>query len=256
MTEKNTNYENECAVVVGATGSFGHAIVARLLDAGLKVVAVARSKDSLATLCASQPRIVPCVADISVDDSVEAIRSSVSDTVRMVVHGPGVAVAGGILTAPTSAVVDAVNIKVGGMLRLVRALDERLVRSSRLVAIGGHYGLEPSAYAAAPGIANAAIVNLMRQLSLALGQRGITAHVIAPGPADTERLRRVAADRAKLRGVTVETILDEMLSESSIKAFATPEQVAWAVRLLLDPEADAMTGSTLMLDAGRRKGLP
>ncbi|PKO88580.1 MAG: short-chain dehydrogenase, partial [Betaproteobacteria bacterium HGW-Betaproteobacteria-12] len=30
----------------------------------------------------------------------------------------------------------------------------------------------------------------------------------------------------------------------------------WAVTLLLAPEADAMTGSSLMLDAGRRRGLP
>jgi NAD(P)-dependent dehydrogenase (short-subunit alcohol dehydrogenase family) len=100
------------------------------------------------------------------------------------------------------------------------------------------------------------LVNVMRQLSLAYGERGITAHLIAPGPADTERLHRVAADRAMLRGITVETVLDEMKAESSIKAFTTPEQVAWAVAMLLDPAADAMTGSTLMLDSGRRRGLP
>jgi hypothetical protein len=58
----------------------------------------------------------------------------------MVVHGPGVAVAGGILTAPTESMVDAVNIKVGGLLRLVRAADGRLAAGSRIVAIGGHYG--------------------------------------------------------------------------------------------------------------------
>jgi len=32
--------------------------------------------------------------------------------------------------------------------------------------------------------------------------------------------------------------------------------VAWAVSVLLAPEADAMTGSSLMLDSGRRRGLP
>ncbi len=174
----------------------------------------------------------------------------------MVVHGPGVAVAGGILAAATESVVDAVNIKVGGMLRLVRAADSRLAEGARLVAIGGHYGLEPTAYAAAAGVANAALINVMRQLSLAYGARGITAHTIAPGPADTGRLHRVAANRATLRGIAVDAVLDEMKAESSIGAFVTPQQVAWAVALLLAPEADAMTGSTLMLDAGRRRGLP
>ncbi|WP_018230567.1 SDR family NAD(P)-dependent oxidoreductase [Methyloversatilis universalis] len=250
----------ELAVVVGATGDFGQAIVGRLLQAGLGVVAVARSAGSLDALCSEfagvGAGVRACVADIGDDSAIAALTASVDRPVRAVVHGPGVAVAGGILNAPTAALVDAVNIKVGGLLRLVRAVDERLVAGSRLIAIGGHYGFEPTAYAASAGIANAALVNAVRQLSLAYGERGITAHLIAPGPADTARLHRVAADRAAMRGVTVDTVLDDMRAESSIRAFTTPAQVAWAVSTLLAPEADAMTGATLMLDSGRRRGLP
>lgn len=246
----------ELAIVVGATGDFGRAIVGRLRREGLQVLAVARTAAALEALSGSDPGVVACEADIASDSSVAAIEAAIDRPVRIVVHGPGVAVAGGILDVPVAAMVDAVDIKVGGMLRVVRAADARLASGARLVAIGGHYGLEPTAYAAAAGVANAALVNVMRQLSLAYGHRRITAHTIAPGPADTARLRRVAADRAQLRGVGVDAVLDEMKAESSIAAFTTPEQVAWAVGLLLEPEAEAMTGSTLMLDAGRRRGLP
>lgn len=252
--------DGEVAVVVGATGAFGTAIVDRLAAAGLSVVAVARSEDTLAALRDRMPGVVTCIADIASDTAIAAIAAAivtgVDRPVRMVVHGPGVGVAGGILTAPTATLVDAVNIKVGGLLRLARAVDGRLAAGSRIVAIGGHYGFEPTAYAASAGIANAALVNAVRQLSLAYGPRGVTAHLIAPGPADTERLRRVAADRAALRGIGIEDVLAEMRAESSTARFTTPEQVAWAVSILLDPGADAMTGSTLMLDSGRRRGLP
>ncbi len=246
----------ELAVVVGATGAFGKAMVDRLAAAGLGVVAVARSVDSLAALRDRAPGRVACAADIADDAAIEAIAAAVDRPVRMVVHGPGVAVAGGILTAPTGSMVDAVNIKVGGLLRLTRAVDGRLAAGSRIVAIGGHYGFEPTAYAASAGVANAALANVVRQLSLAYGPRGVTAHLIAPGPADTERLRRVAADRAALSGISVDEVMAGMLAESSIGRFTTPEQVAWAVSILLAPEADAMTGSSLMLDSGRRRGLP
>ncbi len=174
----------------------------------------------------------------------------------LVVHGAGVATAGGVLGVSTAAVVDAVNIKVGGMLRLVRAVDAHLVRGSRLVAIGGHYGFEPSAYAATAGVANSALANLMRQLSWAYGERGVTAHLVAPGPVDTERLHRVAADRAARDAITVDAVLAQMKGESAIGVFTTTEQVAWAIEMLLAPEADALAGSTLFTDAGRRKGLP
>lgn len=249
-------FANELAVVVGATGAFGQAIVPRLISAGLRVVAVARSEASLGALAEKYGAVIPCIADISDDSAIEAIKAVIDAPVRAVVHGPGVGVAGGILEAPTATMVDAVNIKVGGLLRLSRAVDAHLQKGSRLIAIGGHYGLEPTAYAASAGVANAALFNVSRQLSLAYGPRGITAHVIAPGPADTERLHRVASTRAEQRGITLDEVLDEMKAESSTASFTTPEQVAWAVRMLLDPEADAMTGSTLMLDSGRRKGLP
>lgn len=256
IAQDTAQMSRDVAVVVGATGAFGRVIVARLQQAGLCVVAVARTAKALAALEAEFPGLVPCQADISEDSSIAAIAASLPGPVRMVVHGPGVVAAGGIMSIAPGGLVDAVNIKVAGFVRLVRAVDEKLLPQARLVAIGGHYGLEPTAYAAAAGIANAALLNVVRQFSLGYGPRGITAHMIAPGPADTARLRRVAADRAAMASITTEDVLDELKAESSLGAFTTPEQVAWAVTTLLASEADAMTGSTLMLDAGRRRGLP
>lgn len=248
--------QQDIAVVVGATGAMGQVIARRLAARGLKVIAVARSADSVTALAASSPEIVACVADIADDSAIEAIAARLDGPVRMLVHGPGVATAGGVATAPTAAVVDAVNIKCGGLMRLVRAAEARLVRGSRIVAIGGHYGFEPTAYAATAGVANAALANLVRQYSWAMGERGITAHLVAPGPADTDRLRRVATARGERDGIAAEAVLDEMRRESAIGAFTTVEQIAWAIELLLAPEADALAGGTLFMDAGRRKGLP
>lgn len=244
------------AIVVGATGTFGIEIVNQLIDCGLHVLAVGRSVESLASLTEQFADVSICQADISQDSAIEAIKASINGPVKMVVHGPGVAVAGGILSAATTAMVDAVNIKVGGILRLTRAADQHFTDNGRIVAIGGHYGLEPTEYAASAGVANAALVNVMRQLSLAYGRRGISAHTIAPGPADSDRLRRVAAARADQRGISVDDVLEELLDESSVHQFTTPEQVGWAVCNLLDDRAIGMTGSTIMLDSGRRKGLP
>lgn len=246
----------ETAVVVGATGAMGQLICRRLAGAGLNVLAVARSAEQLAGLVASADGITACAADIGSDDAIEQIGSQVDGPVRMVVHGPGVPTAGGILAAPTSALVEAVNIKVGGMVRLVRAVDKHLQPRSRLVAIGGHYGFEPTAYAATAGVANAALANLIRQMSWAYGDREITAHLVAPGPADTERLRRVATARAERDGITADEVLDEMREESALHQFTDVNDVAWAIEMLLAPQANSLAGSTLFMDAGRRRGLP
>ena len=241
----------ELAIVSGGAGAIGQIIVRRLLERGLDALIIGR------TAPAGLPAGARfCAADLGADTAIATIAAALDAPVRAIVHSVGVPVAGGVLEASPEALLGAVNVKVCGLLRLVRAAEAHFVPQSRIIAIGGHYGLEPTAYAATAGVGNAALMNLCRQLALAHGPRGVTAHVIAPGPADTERLRNVAAARAAQRGTDVEAVFAELKAESAIGAFTTPEQVAWGVSLLLDPEADAMTGSTLMLDSGRRRGLP
>lgn len=246
----------ETAVVVGVTGAFGQVIAEALLERGLSVVGVARDHDALADLAGKLGTdFTGCTVDIGDDRAIEAIAAALPDrNVAMVVHSVGLPVAGGVLDAPPDALAAATNLKCGGFLRLVRATQARMRRGSRLVAIGGHYGFEPSPYAATAGVGNAALANLVRQMSWAYGPRGITAHLVAPGPADTDRLRKVAVARAERAGKPLDEEYENMRADSAIGAFTTPEQVAWAIVTLLDPRADAMAGSTVGLDSGRRHG--
>lgn len=223
--------EAKTVVVVGVTGAFGKVIVKRLMGERFEMLAVARDRPRLESLQRELPGLQICSTDIDNNSAIDAISDRVKQPVRAIVRGPG----GGMREADLDVLNDAINIKVGGLL---------------------HYGLEPTAYAAAAGVANAALMNVVRQLSLAYGSRYVTAHTIAPRPADTERLNRVAAAMAERDQTTVHQALGTMLADSSIKSFTTPEQVACAVSTLLDPYAASMTGSTMMLGSGRRRGLP
>ena len=238
------------AVVVGASGALGSAIASRLGKEGLTVVAVSRS---------GGPDPLSCAADIGSDSAVAAIASAGvgagDDPVRMVVQAAGLPAAGPVETIAPDALGHAVALKAGGLLRLIRAVDGRLERGSRIVALGGHYGIEPAPYACAAGVTNAALANLVRQLAIAYGPRGITTHLVAPGPADTPRLRGLSKQTAEQRGVPVEQVLAERAAESPLGRLVTPDEVAWSVALLLAPEADALLGSTLSLDMGARKGI-
>ena len=243
----------ETVVIVGAAGDIGRHICLAAIEKGCDELAIGRNADAMRIPELEGARLLTC--DISGDDAIATIRAALENPVRAVIHGPGVDTAGGVLTAPISAVIDAANIKVGGMMRLVRACEDFFVEGTRLIGIGGHYGFEPTAYAATAGIGNAALANLIKQYSIAFGGKGVTAHLVAPGPADTARLHRVASARAQRAGQSVDTVLAEMRSESSIGEFTDVSAVAWAVMSLLSPHASAMTGSTLFLDAGRRRGI-
>ena len=243
------------AVVVGATGEVGAAIVARLREAGVPLVAVARDRDRLEQLSATHDGITACRADIGDDSSGEAIAAAVSGPVRMVVQSAAVPPAGPLATIAPEVLGRSVSLKLGGLLRLIRAVDDRFVQGSRIVAIGGVFGSEPTPQTCAAGVTNAGLANLVRQLADAYGPQGVTVHMIAPGVLDTDRLRRFASAAAQARGVSIETVLDEYRSHSPLKRLTTVDQVSWAVTQLLAPEADALHGATLALDGGARRGL-
>ncbi len=243
------------AVVVGATGEVGAAIVGRLREAGVPVVAVARDRDRLERLRAADHGITLCATDIGDDSSCDAIAAAMSGPVRMAIQTAAEPPAGPLATIEPDELGRAVSLKLGGLLRLIRAVEDRFVDGSRIVAVGGHFGSEPTPQTCGAGVTNAALANLIRQLADAYGPRGVTVHMIAPGALDTERLRRFADAAAQARGVSAETVLDEYRSRSPLGRMTTVDQVAWAAVQLLAPEADALHGATLALDAGARRGI-
>jgi NAD(P)-dependent dehydrogenase (short-subunit alcohol dehydrogenase family) len=246
----------EWAVVAGATGAIGSRIVEQLLARGLGVVAVARSDAALENLAAGRSEVVVCPADIGTDASVAAIGAAIPGTARMLVNAAAAPMGGTITDVTADAVVGAIEVKVNGTLRLVRAASEHLVVDSRVVAIGGNLGYDPIPEAATAGVGNAALANAIRQLSRALGPRGVTCHIVAPGPVWTDRLRALLADAARSRGVSQEVVVGEFRARSPIGHLVEIAEVVWAVDLLLDPRARALAGGTLLLDAGQRTSIP
>lgn len=246
----------EWAVVAGATGAIGSRLVERLCERGLGVVAVARSEQALADLAAGRDRIVTCPADIATDASTAAVTRAIPGPVRMVVNSAGAPMGGSITDVTGDAIVGAIEVKVNGLLRLARAVDSRLVVDSRIVAIGGNLGYDPIPEAATAGVGNAALANAIRQLSRALGPRGVTCHVVAPGPVWTSRLQALLRDAAASRGVTEDVVAQEFRERSPIGHLVEVDEVVWAVELLLDPRARSLAGGTLLLDAGQRTAIP
>lgn len=253
----NTN-DVQAGVVIGATGAVGGAIRERMRRDGLTVVAVARDESALRRLADHDPGVIACPADIGSDEAGSRIAATCAQaevSVLAIVQATGLPATGPLNRIDPAALGNLVSLKLGGLLRAVRATEDRMRTGSRIIAIGGHFGSEPDPKTCGAGVTNAALANLVRQLSDHYGPRGITSHLIAPGPLDTERLRRIAESNAADRGIDVGTVLAEYRGHSPLARLTTVDEVAWAASVLLQPEADALLGSTLALDSGARHGL-
>jgi NAD(P)-dependent dehydrogenase (short-subunit alcohol dehydrogenase family) len=249
------SFAGEQAVVVGATGAIGEAVVRRLTGRGLPVLAVARSKTDLDALAASCDLVTGCPADIGSNEATSVISGALTRPVRMAVFAAGLPVRGSADSIDPDALAAGTNIKLGGLLRLLHAVRDRLGPGSRFVTFAGSLGLEPRAHEAGPGAVNAGVFNLMRQISLLYGPRGVTTHTLSPGPADTPRLRRIVTTVAAERGAAEEDVWQEYVAQNSLGRLPVASELAWAVEMLLAPEADVLHGSVLYLDAGGHRGI-
>lgn len=243
------------AVVVGATGSIGGAVARGLVGRGLRVVAVARTRGALEELAASSDLITPCEADIADNAVISRIEGALDGPVRMSVMAAGLPVRGSADTIDPDALAVGANVKLGGLVRLLHAVRDRLERGSRFVTFAGSLGLEPRGHEAGPGAINAGVFNLMRQIGMLYGPRGVTTHTIAPGPADTPRLRRIVTAVAEERGVSFDEVWREYEAGTSLGRLPTVDEIAWAVMMLLEPEADVLHGGVMHLDAGGLRGI-
>ncbi|NGP04681.1 SDR family oxidoreductase [Rhodococcus sp. 14C212] len=242
-------------VVVGATGAMGTEFTRRLARRGLRVIAVARNADDLDKLAASDDLIVPCVADIADDSAIEAIAAHVDAPVRMAVFAAGLPVRGSADTIAPGDLAVGANIKVGGLVRLLHAVRDHLVPGSRFVTIAGSLGLEPGPLDAGPGTVNAAVFNLMRQLSALYGPKGVTTHTIAPGPVDTPRLRKFVETEAAETGRDPGEIWNRYRAKTTLGRLPTLDEIGWTLEMLLAPEAAVLHGSVLTVDGGTRHGV-
>lgn len=243
--------DSRFAVVTGATGTLGRLVVADLAGRGIAVVAVSRSG---ATVGAGE---VACVAaDLSDAGAAAAIRAALPPgSLAMAVHAVGLPGSPGVLAVDPALLGAAVDLKAGGFRRLIDAVADRIVEGSRLVAIGGHLGAEPSEHAPLAGVANAALANLVRQLVGPVGRRGGTVHLVAPGPFESPRVDALVAAKAAGEAVSEAEMRARMLAEYPTGRMPQATDVARVVTMLLEPAATALHGATLAADGGVRRGI-
>lgn len=264
-------------LIVGAAGALGREISTRLVSEGHNLFLAGRNLTALEELAQElieqhpTATITAIACDVTKDHDVIALAQQVGPT-RMLVYTPAAPTAGGIDQAPIDAILAAVDVKVGGLLRLLRALtpdtgttdtgttgtgsmgiDTTNNRPAAII-IGGNLAYDPIPHAATSGIANAAQANTIRQLEHSNTPWRI--HVIAPGPVATRRWEELAQAEATKRGIDIEQVRSEATAASPLGRLTTPQEVAWAVSMLADPLAAALHGSTLLLDTGRRTAIP
>lgn len=254
--------ENKVAIVTGAAGGIGSAVVLALAERGVIVASMDREKTGLdeltAKLAANGLKAGAFNVDVSdsasVDAAVERVERQLGP-VEFLVNAAGVLHTGTVLgyTDEDWAATFAVN--TAGVFHMSRAVAGRMAPRGHgaIVTVASNAARVPRAEMAAYAASKAAASIFTKSLGLELARHGIRCNLVAPGSTDTPMLTSMWHDGSGREG-TIAGRLDAFRVGIPLGKIAKPADIADAVVFLLSDRASHITLHDLTVDGGAALG--
>ncbi len=102
--------------------------------------------------------------------------------------------------------------------------------------------------------ARAGLTGFVAGLSRKTVKDNVTINALLPGPFDTDRIRTVSANQAKVAGTTAEEILKKRAAENPAGRIGDPEEFGLACAFLCGAKSGFITGQNILLDGGAYPG--
>ena len=250
------------ALVTGAAGGIGAAVVEALAVRGARVVAadleISGLYEAAERLSAAGHSVTPYKLDVTDPAEVEAVVAQVEDELAPVQLLANVA--GVLRTGPLAEMADqdwarvfAVNTL--GVFQVSRAVARRMRerRSGAIVTVGSNAASVPRMGMGAYCASKAASASLTKCLGLELAEYGIRCNVVAPGSTDTPMLRSMWTDDYGPAS-TIEGDGAHYRVGIPLGKLAGPRDVADSVVFLLSTRAGHITMQELYVDGGAALG--
>ena len=233
------------AVVTGAAGGMGRAIVARLLADGWAVVGFDVNADGLAEM--AQDGFAPMVVDLMSPDAITAAFAEIEGMlggVDALVNNAGTCFMSEFPDIPTDEFERQMALNFSAAFHCCQAAIKLMqgrdgVRKIVNISSNGAYNFDvfdPPHYRAS----KAALDNLTKDLARRYARDKITANSIAPAMTETP-----------LFGVLSEEVLAKAVAQMPHGRAMQPEEIAAWVGFLLSPAGDVSSGNVIILNQGR-----
>jgi 2-hydroxycyclohexanecarboxyl-CoA dehydrogenase len=250
-----TQFPTDRTVVVSGAGSrrgIGRAAAHRLARDGWAVGLIDIDGDAAIELAGELHRehgVAAHAVGVDVGDA-DAVRAAIDEIEAALPPLVGLANVAGVssptpyLELPDEEWRRVLRINLDGVHHVTKRVAESMVQLGvgRIVSIsstsaqtgGGTYSKTPYS------VAKAGVLGLTRALARELGPYGITVNAIAPGPIDTDIMGGTLT--AERKQAMVATLL--------VDRVGTTDDIAAAIRFLLDEESGYITGQTINVNGG------
>jgi NAD(P)-dependent dehydrogenase (short-subunit alcohol dehydrogenase family) len=239
-------------VTAGAAG-IGREVARTFLREGAQVQVCDVDRDALAALATSDPKLKATLCDVADRDAVTRFIDAAADALGgldCLINNAGIAgPTGRVDEIPPEEWDHTLAVNITGHFNCVCAALRHLAKSSNpsiinLSSAAGRLGFPlRTPYAASKW----AVVGFTKSLAIELGPLKIRVNAIQPGAVEGDRIRRVFAAKAQVRGVSMQTVADEAMSHASIKEMIAPQQLADMMVFLASLRGRTVSGQAISI---------
>lgn len=232
------------ALITGAARGIGLATTRRFLADGWQVAMVDRDAQELTAAAAAFDKATGFVADVSSADSVAELIAQVTDRfgrIDALVNNAGVADFGPIEDTSFDRWRRVMETNLDGVFLMTQAAIPALKTSrGAIVNISSISGLRASTLRVAYGTSKAAVIQLTLQQAVELGEFGIRANSVCPGPVRTKLAMAVHSP----------AIIAAYHDAIPLNRYGTEGEIAEVIHFLCSDRASYVTGQNIAVDGG------
>ncbi|EGQ7901209.1 SDR family oxidoreductase [Vibrio alginolyticus] len=239
---------NKTAIVTGASGGIGQAIIAKLREQGAKVLAVDVSEQSLQMYTSFDPKqLGTFVADVSDYQQVEAmVKCAVEQfgSLDIMVNNAGIGAPKPLLDHDPIADFEPISkVNQNGVYYGILAAGRQFQAQGTpgvILNTSSVYARMASEMTFTYNVSKAAVDMMTKCAALELAPLGIRVCAVAPGRVDTPMLRQYEEIG----------LWDHIRKEQMRQNFTQPEEIADVVAFLVSEKANCINGCTISASDG------
>lgn len=232
------------ALVTGAARGIGLATTHLFIEEGWHVAMIDRDGDELALAAEGVAAAKPFVYDVSIPEQVAAMVADVLAAfgrIDAVVNNAGVAEFGPIEQTDFAMWRRVMETNLDGVFLVSQASIPALKETKgAFLNIASISGLRASTLRVAYGTSKAAVIQLTKQQAAELGEYGIRANCVCPGPVRTKLAMAVHSQE----------IIDAYHDAIPLNRYGSEREIAEVIVFLCSERASYVTGQVLASDGG------
>lgn len=238
-------FRNKTAIVTGAAGGIGLAIVKRFASEGANVVVADINGDqiqkAIASISGSAKNLLPAVCDVSNETEVtKTVREAIDrfGSLDVVVNNAGVMIFKKLEETSEEDWHRILKVDLLGAFYFTKQAFLNMKYGGSIINVSSIHALETTPMVATYAAAKSALLSLTRSASIEGKAKGIRVNAILPGAIDTPMLWDNPNIKAGL----------EQVSKDSV---GKPEDIAGVAAFLASDDASFVQGAMIEVDGGR-----